>query len=170
MAPRDPHTLEEKARKIRFLLLDVDGILTDGRIFVDSYGNELKAFHIHDGHGIYLLKRSGIEVGIISGRSSKAVEFRARELHIEEVHQNVSDKVRVYEEIKARHGLMDDHVAFMGDDLIDLPLLHKVGLSATAADAVEEVKEAVDMVTKRRGGEGAVREVIDFILKTKSRP
>lgn len=170
MTYKDLEALKEKAKKIRFLLLDVDGILTDGRIFVDSYGNELKAFHIHDGHGIYLLKQSGIEVGIISGRSSKAVEFRAKELHIHEVHQNARDKVKIYEEIKTRHGLADEDVAFMGDDLIDLPLLHRVGLSATAVDAVDEVKEVVDMVTGKRGGEGAVREVIDFILKTKSIP
>lgn len=170
MTNKDLETLKEKAKKIRFLLLDVDGILTDGRIFVDSYGNELKAFHIHDGHGIYLLQQSGIEVGIISGRSSKAVEFRAKELRIQEVHQNARDKVRIYEEIKTRHGLADEDVAFMGDDLIDLSLLHRVGLSATAVDAVDEVKEAVDMVTEKRGGEGAVREVIDFILKTKSKP
>ncbi len=168
MKDKKSDTNKEKAKKIRFLLLDVDGIMTDGKIILDGHGNEFKAFHIHDGHGIYLLKKAGIEVGIISGRSAKAVEYRARELHIKEVHQDVRDKVKVYEEIKAKYHLIDESVAFMGDDLIDLPLLHKVGLSATAADAVSEVQEVVDMVTEEKGGQGAVREVIDFILRTKS--
>lgn len=170
MAIKDLETLRQKASKIKFLLLDVDGILTDGRIIIDGYGNELKAFHIHDGHGIYLLRRTGIEVGIISGRSSKTVEYRARELDIKEVHQNALDKVKIYEDIKARYNLSDDEVAFMGDDLIDIPLLKRVGLSATAADAIRDVKEVVDMITEKRGGEGAVREVIDLILRVKGRP
>lgn len=161
--------LREKASKIKFLLLDVDGVLTDGKIIIDSNGVETKAFHIHDGHGIYLLKKTGIEVGIISGRSSKAVEYRAKELNINEVHQNIHDKLMVYEDIKRRYNLRDEEVAFMGDDLIDLPLLRTVGLSATVSDAIEEVKNAVDMITERRGGEGAVREIIDFIIKTKGK-
>jgi len=166
---KDIETLKKKADQITFLLLDVDGIMTDGKIIIDGQGNEFKAFHIHDGHGIYLLKSAGIEVGIISGRRAKAVEFRARELDIKEVHQDAKDKIRVYETIKARHRLSDDQVGFMGDDLIDLRLLQRVGFSATAADAVKPVKDAVDMITEKKGGEGAVREVIDFILMTKSR-
>ena len=150
------------------MLLDVDGIMTDGKIFIDGQGNEFKAFHIHDGHGIYLLKSASIEVGIISGRTAKAVEYRARELDIKEVHQDARDKIRVYETIRAKYHLADDQVAFMGDDLIDLPLLQRVGFSATAIDAVKTVKDAVDMITEKKGGEGAVREVIDFILMTKS--
>lgn len=167
---KDIETLKKKAKRIRLLLLDVDGIMTDGKIILDSQGNESKAFHIHDGHGIYLLKKSGIEVGIISGRSSKSVEYRAKELNITDVHQNARDKLRIYEEIKIRYNLADEDVAFMGDDLIDLPLIHRVGFSATAVDAVSEVREAVDMVTEKKGGEGAVREVIDFMLKTKRTP
>jgi len=168
MAFNNIANLKEKAINIKFLLLDVDGILTDGKIIIDSYGNELKSFHIQDGHGIFLIKSSGIEVGIISGRYSRAVEYRAKELNIEEVHQGVRDKVKIYEEIKAKYKLSDEAVAFMGDDLIDIPLLRKVGFSATTADAVNEVKEIADMITERNGGEGAVREVIDFILKTMS--
>ncbi|MDD5434831.1 MAG: HAD hydrolase family protein [Nitrospira sp.] len=166
---KDLEILKKKAEKVRFLLLDVDGILTDGRIIIDSNGNELKAFHIHDGHGIYLLRSAGIDVGIISGRYSKSVEYRAKELKIEELHQGVHDKVGVYKDIKSRHNLKDEQFAFMGDDLIDLPLLQTVGFSATASDAMVEVTETADMVTKKRGGEGAVREVIDFILKMKDR-
>ncbi len=169
MGFNDLETLEKKAEKITFLLLDVDGILSDGKIILDSTGNELKAFHIHDGHGIYLLKKAGIEVGIISGRGSRAVEHRARELNITEVHQDIKDKVKVYEKIAAIYNLPDENVAFMGDDLIDLPLLCRVGFSVTAADAISEVKDKVDMITEKKGGEGAVREVIDFILKAKSR-
>ena len=160
-------SLSDKAKKIEFLLLDVDGILTDGKIFIDSYGNELKTFHIHDGHGIYLIKKAGIDVGIISGRSSRSVEHRAKELNITEVYQGITDKVSAYKQIKGKYNLSDECVAFMGDDLIDLPLLGLVGFSATTADAVSEVKEAVDMVTEKPGGGGAVRELIDFILKAK---
>ncbi len=165
---KDLEILKKKAEQIKFLLLDVDGIMTDGKIIIDGQGNEFKAFHIQDGHGIYLLKSMGIEVGIISGRTAKAVEYRARELDIKEVHQDAKDKIRVYETIKAKYYLADDQVAFMGDDLIDLPLLQRVGFSATAADAVKAVKDTVDMITEKKGGEGAVREVIDFILMTKS--
>ena len=132
----DVKSLTERAKKIEFLLLDVDGILTDGRIFIDSYGNELKTFHIHDGHGIYLLKKSGIGVGIISGRSSRSVEYRAKELNITEVYQGITDKVSVYKQLAGKYNLSEDQVAFMGDDLIDIPLLRIVGFSATAADAV----------------------------------
>ena len=163
----DVKSLTERAKKIEFLLLDVDGILTDGRIFIDSYGNELKTFHIHDGHGIYLLKKSGIGVGIISGRSSRSVEYRAKELNITEVFQGITDKVSVYKQIAGKYNLTEDQVAFMGDDLIDLPLLRMVGFSATAADAVREVREVVDMISDKMGGGGAVREVTDFILKAK---
>ncbi|MBI5192103.1 MAG: HAD-IIIA family hydrolase [Nitrospirae bacterium] len=166
---KDLEILKHKVQNIKFLLLDVDGILTDGRIFIDSNGNELKAFHIHDGHGIYLLRKAGIDVGIISGRYSKSVEYRAKELKIEEVHLGIHDKVGVYNEIKSRFNLTDEEFAFMGDDLIDIPLLKIIGLSATASDAIDGVKEITDMVTERRGGEGAVREVIDFILKMKER-
>jgi len=162
-------SLTDKAGMIEFLLLDVDGILTDGRIFIDSYGNELKTFHIHDGYGIYLLKKSGIGVGIISGRSSRSVEYRAKELNITEVYQGITDKVSVYKQIAGKYNLADEQVAFMGDDLIDLPLLSIVGFSATAADAVREVREAVDMISDKMGGGGAVREVTDFILKSKGR-
>ena len=163
----DVKSLTDKARKIEFLLLDVDGILTDGRIFIDGYGNELKTFHIHDGHGIVLLKKSGIGVGIISGRSSRSVEYRAKELNITEVYQGITDKVSVYKQIAGKYNLTEDQVAFMGDDLIDLPLLRMVGFSATAADAVREVREVVDMISDKMGGGGAVREVTDFILKAK---
>ncbi len=164
---RNIQILREKASKIEFLLLDVDGILTDGRISIDSNGNELKTFHIHDGHGLVLLKKSGIGIGIISGRSSKSVEFRAKELNITEVFQGITDKVSVYRQLAVKYNLSKEQVAFMGDDLIDLPLLRIVGFSATASDAVAEVRDEVDLISDKMGGGGAVREVTDFILKAK---
>jgi 3-deoxy-D-manno-octulosonate 8-phosphate phosphatase (KDO 8-P phosphatase) len=154
----------QKAKRIRYLLLDVDGVMTDGTLYFDENGREIKGFSIYDGHGIRLLQRARIGVGIISGRSSNVVAWRAKELGIEDVYQGSRDKDAAYEMIKAKHRLQDEAVAFIGDDLIDLPLLRRVGFSIAVASAVEAVKQEVDWVTNKRGGEGAVREVIDFIL------
>jgi 3-deoxy-D-manno-octulosonate 8-phosphate phosphatase (KDO 8-P phosphatase) len=159
----------KQAKRIKLLLLDVDGVLTDGKIYLDDNGQETKAFDIHDGHGITLLHRAGIQVGIISGRSSKSVEFRAKELSIQEVHQGVADKMKVYEEILNRRHLKDQDVAYIGDDLMDLPLLRRVGLSVVVANAHEAVKKNVDWVTKKEGGAGAVREVVDHLLRCQGR-
>ncbi len=158
-----------KARNIRLLLLDVDGVLTDGKIYVMDNGQEFKAFDIHDGQGISLLHRAGIRVGIISGRSSPAVRVRAKELAISEVHEGVSDKLKVYEEILARHGLGDSSVAYVGDDLIDRPILERVGLSVAVANAHAAVQGVVHWVTSKSGGAGAIREVADFILVCQGR-
>lgn len=156
--------LIEKAKRIRLLLLDVDGVMTDGKIYYDSEGREIKAFNIYDGHGIYLIQKIGIRVGIITGRASKIVEVRARELGINEVHQNVLEKDIVYNDIRRRYGLKENEVAFIGDDLIDISILERVGLSAAPANSVDDVKNIVDLVTVREGGHGAVREVIDLLL------
>ncbi|MCG3117214.1 MAG: HAD hydrolase family protein [Candidatus Manganitrophus sp. SA1] len=153
-----------KAMRIRYLLLDVDGVMTDGTLYFDENGREIKGFSIYDGHGIRLLQKARIGVGIISGRSSAVVAWRAKELGIEDVHQGSRDKEAAYEMIKAKHRLQDEAVAFIGDDLIDLTLLRRVGFSIAVASAVDAVKQEVDWVTKKKGGEGAVREVIDFIL------
>ncbi len=159
----------KQARRIKLLLLDVDGVLTDGKIYLDDEGRETKAFDIHDGHGITLLHRAGIQVGIISGRSSRSVEIRAKQLSIQEIHQGVADKVKVYEEILKRYHLKDEEVAYMGDDLVDLPLLRRVGFSVVVANAHESVKKNVDWVTKKEGGAGAVREVVDHLLKSQGK-
>ena len=156
--------LVEKARKIRLLLLDVDGVMTDGKIYYDSEGKEIKAFNIYDGHGIYLLRKAGVKVGIITGRESKIVEIRAKELGIDEVHQKVIKKDIAYNEIRKRYRLNENEVAFMGDDLIDISILKRVGLSAAPPNSVDNVREIVDLVTGREGGNGAVREVIDLLL------
>jgi 3-deoxy-D-manno-octulosonate 8-phosphate phosphatase (KDO 8-P phosphatase) len=159
----------KQARRIKLLLLDVDGVLTDGKIHLDDEGREMKVFDMHDGHGITLLHRAGIQVGIISGRSSRSVELRAKQLSIQEVHQGVADKVKVYEEILSRCRLKDEEVAYIGDDLVDLPLLRRVGLPVVVANAHEAVKKNVDWVTKRAGGAGAVREVVDHLLKSQGK-
>src|SRR5512138_1077540 len=126
--------LKAKAKKIKMLLLDVDGVLTDGRIILDNQGNELKAFHVRDGHGIKLAQRAGIVIGIITGRKAEVVNIRARELAIQEVHQGALDKIVVYESVLGRYGLRDDEVAFIGDDIVDAGILKRVGLAVVVAD------------------------------------
>ncbi|MFQ5598268.1 MAG: KdsC family phosphatase [Nitrospiria bacterium] len=163
--PQDiSESLLEKAKQIRYVLLDVDGVMTNGLLFFDEAGGEIKVFSIYDGLGISLLHKAGIGVGIISGRSSPIVARRAKELHVEDLYQGVGNKVIPYKEILERRHLDRRAVAFIGDDLIDLPLLRKVGFPIAVANAVDAVKGAADWVTQRKGGEGAVREVIDFIL------
>lgn len=154
-----------KLLRIRLLLLDVDGVLTDGRIIIDDDGRESKFFDVRDGHGIKMLLRFGLDVAFMTGRSSRVVEHRARELGVAEVHQGVWDKLACYEEILARRGLTDEEVAFMGDDIVDIPVLRRVGFSATVADAEEEVKAIADYVAVNKGGRGAVREICKSILE-----
>lgn len=138
--------------------------MTNGMIFFDENGRELKAFSIYDGHGIVLLRKAAIGVGIVSGRNSPVVTWRAKDLRIEDVYQGVHEKVTSYEAILKKRRLLEEEVAYIGDDLIDLPVLRRVGLSVAVANAVEPVKKEVDWITERRGGEGAVREVIDLLL------
>lgn len=157
----------EAARKIKLLILDVDGVLTDGGIILDNEGNELKSFHVRDGHGIRLLIRKGVDVAIITGRRSKVVERRAHELGVKEVYQKCFNKVIAYEEIKETFALQDEEVAYIGDDVVDIPLLRRVGLPVTVADASEDVRAFSMIVTGNRGGRGAVREITDLILKAK---
>lgn len=155
--------------KIRLLLLDVDGVMTDGRIVYDNNGVETKAFDVKDGHGLKLIQRAGIQVGIITGRQSEIVTRRAAELGIELVYQGAKDKTRPFREILAKLSLDPSEVAYAGDDLVDLPVMRQVGFSATVADAVDELKPLVDLVTSRPGGRGAVREICDFLLKESGR-
>ncbi len=157
--------MKERLRKIRLLLLDVDGVMTDGRIIFDSNGIESKFFNVKDGHGIKMVQRAGIEVGIISGRGSVVVSNRAAELGISLVYQKSLDKLTPYREILEKTGLADGQVAFMGDDVIDIPVLRRVGFAAAPADAVDDVFPHVHFTTRNRGGWGAVREVCDMLLK-----
>jgi 3-deoxy-D-manno-octulosonate 8-phosphate phosphatase (KDO 8-P phosphatase) len=158
-------TIQSKAKKIKLLLLDVDGVLTDGRILLDNQGNELKAFHVRDGHGIKMAQKAGIIVGIITGRISEVVNIRARELGIKEVHQGTHEKIVVYDSILGRYGFRDEEVAYMGDDIVDVDIFKRTGLAVTVDDADPSVKPHVDMITKTAGGRGAVREFINLILK-----
>jgi 3-deoxy-D-manno-octulosonate 8-phosphate phosphatase (KDO 8-P phosphatase) len=157
--------MEERLKKIKLLILDVDGVMTDGRIIFDSNGVESKFFNVKDGHGIKMLQRTGIEIGIISGRESQVVANRAVELGITQVYQKSLDKLVPYRQMLEATGLSDEQVAFMGDDVIDIPLLKRVGFASAPADAVAEVLPFAHFVAKNRGGWGAVREVCDLILK-----
>jgi 3-deoxy-D-manno-octulosonate 8-phosphate phosphatase (KDO 8-P phosphatase) len=158
-------TLLERARKTRLLIMDVDGVLTDGRIIQDGHGHELKVFDVKDGHGIVMAHRAKLRTALISGRESETITRRAEELGIELVFQKIWNKLEVYEKILVDTELTHDEVAYIGDDLIDIPLLRRVGLAVAVADAVEEVKAAAHLITQRPGGQGAVREVIELILR-----
>jgi 3-deoxy-D-manno-octulosonate 8-phosphate phosphatase (KDO 8-P phosphatase) len=157
--------MHEKLKHIRLLLLDVDGVMTDGGIIYDANGVETKRFNVKDGHGIKMLQRHGIEVGIITGRTSVVVDNRAAELGITLVYQGALKKLDSYEDVKARTGLQDHQIAFMGDDVIDVPVLRRVGFSAAPSDGLPEVRAVVDYVAACCGGQGAVREVCDHILR-----
>jgi 3-deoxy-D-manno-octulosonate 8-phosphate phosphatase (KDO 8-P phosphatase) len=159
----------EKAKNVKLLILDVDGVLTDGRIVIDDRGVETKCFDVRDGHGIKMLKRANIDVAIITGRESQVVSHRARELGIDSVFQNIHNKLEVYEAILKEKGLKDGEVGFVGDDVIDLPLLRRVGFAAVVADGVEELKPYADYVSRNKGGRGAVREIIELILKAQGK-
>jgi 3-deoxy-D-manno-octulosonate 8-phosphate phosphatase (KDO 8-P phosphatase) len=158
-------TFLERARRTRLLIMDVDGVLTDGRIIQDSHGHELKVFDVKDGHGIVMAHRAELRTALISGRESETITRRAQELGIELVFQKIWNKLAVYEKILEETKLTHDEVAYIGDDLIDIPVLRRVGLAVAVADAVDEVKSTAHMVTQRPGGQGAVREVIELILR-----
>jgi 3-deoxy-D-manno-octulosonate 8-phosphate phosphatase (KDO 8-P phosphatase) len=158
-----------KARKIRLLLLDVDGVLTDGRIFFDEKGREMKYFHVHDGLGIRWLLNEGIKVGFLSGRSSGAVEMRAKELGISFLFQGIKDKMILYGKLLQKTKLDPGQVSYMGDDFIDLRLLKNVGLSISVSNGHPLVQKEVDYITQAAGGLGAVREVCELIIKAQGK-
>lgn len=157
--------MRERLKKIRLLLLDVDGVMTDGRITYNDRGVETKSFDVKDGHGLKMLQRAGIQVGIITGRQSEVVAFRAAELAIDIVYQGAKDKLIPFQDILQQHDFTEEEIAYMGDDVIDIPILRRVGFAATVADAVDDVKPYAHYITRRDGGRGAVREVCDLLLK-----
>jgi 3-deoxy-D-manno-octulosonate 8-phosphate phosphatase (KDO 8-P phosphatase) len=161
--------VRRKAKRIRLLLLDVDGVLTDGRIIIDDRGIETKQFHVRDGQGITLLQRAGVDVGIITGRASKVVNHRARELGITIVYQGVQDKLAAYNGIKTETHLSDVQVAYVGDDIIDLPILRQAGLAISVRDGWSGLGPFVDLITESGGGNGAVREVAEILLKAQGK-
>jgi len=160
-------TPSARAARIRLLVLDVDGVLTDGGLLYGVGGEDLKRFDVHDGWALAAARRAGLEVGVISGRASGAVTRRMAELGIREVHQGVEDKTVPLLQMMARLGIEPAGVAVMGDDLPDLPLMKSVGLALAPANAVPELRRAAHWVSRRRGGEGAVREAIEMILKAR---
>jgi 3-deoxy-D-manno-octulosonate 8-phosphate phosphatase (KDO 8-P phosphatase) len=154
--------------KINFILMDIDGVLTDGSLLYSDSGNITKVFNVYDGHGIVRGHKLGLKFGAISGRENEANKHRAIRLKLEELYQDCDDKVTAYEEIKSKYNLTDENFCYIGDDVFDLPLLRKVAFSCAPANAMQEVKEEVDYVCILKGGKGAVREIIDLILKEKN--
>ena len=150
---------------IQLLILDVDGVLTDGGIIRDDAGQQIKRFHVRDGAGIVLWRRLGKDVAIITGKESDVVSHRAQELGIQHIFQNVGNKLEAYSQLKDELGVSDDQIAYVGDDLPDLPVMRRVGVAIAVADAVEEVRAAAKYVTKYPGGYGAVRDGIEFLCK-----
>lgn len=165
----DLPSIERRASRIKLLLMDCDGVLTDGRLWLTETGDEQKSFNTHDGLGLSLLHRAGIKSGIISGRSSAAVTRRAAELGVEFVRQGSLDKIAVFEQLLREAGLTDNEVAFVGDDLPDIPLMNRVELAVAVADAVPETCAAAHYLTRASGGRGAIREVVELILKSQGR-
>jgi 3-deoxy-D-manno-octulosonate 8-phosphate phosphatase (KDO 8-P phosphatase) len=159
--------ISARAKAVKLLMLDVDGVMTDGGIIYGGDGLELKRFDVKDGHGIKLLMGAGVDVAIVTARSSPAVERRARELGITLLYQGQRDKLFAFEDILSKTGLSAKETAYIGDDIVDLPVLRRAGLAIAVADAVAEVKRAADHVTKRPGGQGAVRETAELILRAK---
>jgi 3-deoxy-D-manno-octulosonate 8-phosphate phosphatase (KDO 8-P phosphatase) len=157
--------LIEKAKKLKLLILDVDGVLTDGKLFFDNDGNEYKAFHARDGHGIKLLRQTGVEVAVISGRKSNSVALRMKNLGIEHVYQGHENKISAFNEIIEKIGINPEQAAHVGDDVLDLPVMIRVGLAIAVNDANFAVKQHADWCTELSGGCGAVREVCDFIMQ-----
>lgn len=152
-------------KSLKLLILDVDGVLTDGKVIMDDTGRETKHFDVRDGHGLKMLMRYGIDVVFLTGRMSSVVEHRANDLGIRGVYQGVWNKLDMYDEIVRKRNLADSQVAYVGDDIVDIPFMKRVGFAVAVADAAEEVKKIADYITKKSGGRGAVREVCEMILK-----
>ncbi|MET0624830.1 MAG: HAD hydrolase family protein [Pyrinomonadaceae bacterium] len=161
--------VERRASRVRLLLLDCDGVLTDGRITPVEGGEELKSFHTHDGHGLVMLHRAGLRSGIISGRKSRLVELRAADLGVSFVRQGALDKIEVFENLLAEAGVEPNHAAYVGDDVVDIPLMRRCALGIAVADATPDTRAAAHHVTRLPGGAGAVREVCELILKAQGR-
>jgi 3-deoxy-D-manno-octulosonate 8-phosphate phosphatase (KDO 8-P phosphatase) len=157
--------MDERFAKIKLLILDVDGVLTDGQIFLNHKGEEIKAFNVRDGLGLKMLMAGGVDVAIITGRRSGAVEHRGRELGITDVYQGVGKKREICRKLIRKKMLAMEEVCCIADDLPELPMFHEVGLAVAVADAVQEVRDSADLVTTKKGGHGAVRELCEWILK-----
>lgn len=164
-----PAGARERASKIKLVLLDVDGVLTDGRVSMSPNGDETKSFYVRDGLGIRMGQRGGLLFGFVSGREAPAVSARAEELYVTEVHQGIRDKLVPYEDIRKRLQLDDESICFVGDDLVDAPVMRRAGFAVAPADAHSTILELAHWVTPSDGGRGAVRDVIDVILHATGR-
>lgn len=165
----NPDELKAKAVRIKVVILDIDGVLTDGRIILGNYGDELKFFDVQDGLGLVLLRQAGLKTVIISAKKSRINHRRAKEVQIVKIYQNAHDKLKVYEKVLKKFKVAPEEVCFIGDDLLDIPVLSRVGLAVAVKNAVPEAKEKSHYVTQNKGGRGAVREVADFILKAQNK-
>jgi 3-deoxy-D-manno-octulosonate 8-phosphate phosphatase (KDO 8-P phosphatase) len=161
--------LNHKAKKIKLLLLDVDGVLTDGRIIYDSRGQDMKFFDVHDGLGVYLLKRAGIPTVLITAKGSRAIKPRARDMRVDMVLENIFPKSIALDKILKRYKISAEEICFVGDDLVDLSLMKRVGLPIAVFNAAAEIKQGAAYITLRAGGRGAVREVAELILKAQGK-
>ena len=162
-------TIEDRARRVRLMLFDVDGVLTDGVLMMHADGSESKGFHIKDGAAIVWAQHAGLPVGFLSARSSASTAHRAAQLAVRIVHQGAQSKASSFDQILSDAGLTAESVSYMGDDLLDLPVLDRAGLSAAPSDAVPEVRQAVHWVSAAAGGHGAARELIELVLRAQGR-
>lgn len=161
--------IRERARQIRLLVLDCDGVLTDGRILLLPDGGETKFFDVRDGHAMVMAERAGLPIAIISGRESAVVRTRARELKVAHLYEKAWSKKEPYEKVLSDEGVTDKEVCYVGDDVVDIPLMRRAGLAVAVSDAAEEAKNYAHYVTRLEGGRGAVREVIELILKSQNK-
>lgn len=159
--------LEERVRRIRLVIVDNDGVLTDGRIVYGDHGDEIKFFDVQDGFGLVMLRRAGFQTVMISARKSAVNIRRAKEMQVTKIYQNAFDKLKVFNQVLKTFKLTPEEICFVGDDLIDIPVLRRVGFAVAVQNAVPEVKKEAHWVTERSGGRGAVREVADLILKSR---
>ncbi len=166
---KDMDEITARAQRIRLILMDCDGVLTDGRIILLPDGEDIKFFFSQDGQGVKLAAQAGLRTGIITTRQSRVLARRVKEMHAHHLYQNAEDKLQAYEDVLQRENLTDDEVAYIGDDLPDLPVMRRVGLAIAVANAVREVKEAAHWITKRPGGRGGVRDAVELILKAQGK-
>ena len=157
--------LRERAKRIKLLLMDVDGVLTDGKLYYTERGEEIKVFNVRDGFGIKLIQKAGIKTGVISGRNSKPLLNRLKELGVEEIHLGYNEKLPLLDEILRRNQLSYEEIAFIGDDYVDAPVLMRVGFPIVVSNAPEAIKRIALYITKASGGEGAVREAVEYLLE-----
>ncbi len=161
--------LYERAKKVKLLMLDVDGVLTNGSIIYDDFGDELKHFNVYDGFGLVLLNRAGIPAVIVTAKASRVVKRRAKDMKIAGLYQNSNDKLKVYNKVLKKFKLRDEEVCFVADELIDLPVIKRVGFAVSVPNAIREIKENSHYITNTEGGRGAVREAIELILKSQNK-